>query len=1168
MSKDFAHQVDFFCQHYDWGVNFCSELCTNSSKNLPKPNKMEIIPPEVNSEGSALYCHSETIAEKNFEINNELQCPTPADEYNLFFRIALICILGIFLWKRWRLANNSPKHKLHFDPKHDLLKLPDVNDGGTFIDRLVAPGPHGLWIISTATLLCISVLDLILYILFKKNNAPNADSWGAIVTLETGVAAVLFPLVILIISKEDGSDRGVVSGKEILLRHAKAFPASIVLLTAMLFFGWGDGTLTSKVVATLSILITVFVVYRLLDVTYSIEARELEEKAIPRAKVMAVTSKNLASRIAFDWTRQAIEVREPDLKLTPFLLSDREGRQDSESIIDVFSERTGIVAELKIGHLKKLAEDIRSIVHSNSRANPGETTPAYEESYSTVSIAIISYLGSTVTANKSLLARVRFVKNENLTGKESDFRKGVLKSFIIKTNSQDSKEQALESLMDNISQGARRGLLEDNSGSVRKATESFIEVYNSFIKKLDDVDIRYDMSSAQKESPFWGFSWEPHQQLLDRLENLIRYSLKPDKWDIEAIRTVLFIPYHLAAVATEKLEALGFNDFVRLAQVEAYAIGNSSDAFRQELEQIPLEWIANLVDYHLKSDIEKADETRRQTLLGFYKVIFRNLQDLGRFAVDMTISQRKNNLKIKRRFRAGRRRIKGVLQKVDVNYLDSVISTMIRVASVFEYEDFETEKLLNRSSENKSRSIRIRKETKNILEQWVQESLIGLASYSLKEFEKTCADTTEKQVQRAEAASVVKSLLERLTGNLTEILAIYVDFHLRHRDEKWGWERWESSDHESGVAYTPATPKLVERTFAMLLLKTLSAGQIAVDTSFAFKLKRNAYLFKEKDRWIIFESRGAPRDFVDLGLTLPADELILKFIENLQEVGKLADQELEREIASQPVLTSKIERFQEAFVHKFLATSRFRTIFHCNFIERDGPIEPLWGINILVHRETFIETPNVRNPDLGNHFGADLGRSEERYIFGILREKGVKVENKYDIVKTISDFVREGTPISNIVVLVSRDQDLYSWVRNEDYVPAYRKKEKEQTFDGFLRVLETEVPVLTVWLPEDEEDAVLILDRERVSIEFILDSQNKHHVARSFHFDLRDPKADDHAAIQIVESEPDWLTTYPYADRKQMSALRLWLRILERVAVSMKGDSSVWVVKLPLLKEE
>lgn len=1155
-TKEFESSLlDFAATKYDFDRMICLEANANEIHLASNQSIDPSYPPIVGSFFPSIPL--EPIAKNDI------------DSLDLGIRLIFLVVGGVaLLLNFFRIRRLAKRSKLDFDPNDDVVTLPSVSDGSTFMDRLRLPSGSGLTSLGCFVVFAVAVLETAAHVLARKWNAHDPNAWGAIVTLETGIVAILFPLVILIISKEDGTSKRTISGREILLKHAAAFPASIALLFLLFFFAIGNGIVSAKMIAAISIVITIYVVFRLLEATYSVEIRTKVSRELLRAKVMSVTSRNLASRIAYNWTRLAVVARNPDLEFKPLLGERSNLAEDKKVQLKVRSDRSGVITSIDVGRLRTLAERIRSIASYTATSQDAATIVPSEEDDPQVVISVGRYVGTAVSVNSDILAEIQYPKSEKLSGKEDDFRREALKSFTIIELHGALHHEALDTLMSNISQGARTGVREDDLEAVRWASRAFVDVYESFIDKLKAVDIRYDVTSAQRESPVWGFSWEPQQLLVSQLRDLIRYSIRSGAKDHKTVEMVLYIPYHLSVLSVQRREALGLTDFVRLAVDEVYWVTRLESATLPRL--ISLDWLESLTKYYLMHDLEHASGQNRKELLSFYRVIFATIQEIGRIVVRLRFAHCDADFSKKQRGRGrqwnGR---KGSNKVVYDRHIDEVVKLLHKLSNIFKYEDFESQRLMLDFAKRQGNPdiaagnmLDEKVDSYETLKRWTRESLIGLISYCLKKIEKAKGQGAKESGAVSCMVTVVRRLLNSDFGSLNDVLRLYVDFHQKERDEEWGWLHWESEDQPPEVAFVSRTSDYVERAFALLVFNSIAAEQVAIDHTIAEKITRASHLFKDTNQWL---GKAIKDVFPDVEL-FEIRSLSLESVEKLQrqlkDVAAQADHLLQKEIAREPLSTEKIEKFKIAFEQKFKERSRLRKVLtkYCRI--ESNPRDDFWGLNLLVEREIFIDKPHVHYSDMGAHFGSDLGGAEDQMLFGKLRDAGTRVTADVGIVATLLGLAERGIDLSNIVVIASRDPDLYQWIRSEDYVLVDRRSRKpESPHDGYLRINSHEVPVITVWIPEEEEDAVLIVDRSKVSIAYVLDQAWGTIIAKTFNFDIRDPQTDPNTAAKIVAAAPQWLD-FPQEDLNEMAALRVWLRIIEIVRLDIEVVDAVSVISL------
>jgi hypothetical protein len=448
---------------------------------------------------------------------------------------------------------------------------------------------------------------------------------------------------------------------------------------------------------------------------------------------------------------------------------------------------------------------------------------------------------------------------------------------------------------------------------------------------------------------------------------------------------------------------------------------------------------------------------------------------------------------------------------------------------------------------------------KDIARQMADETYVGMLAFAIKETEKSTPPTVD-------ALQSAKILLQRGPHGLHAVLDLYLDFHLKERAERWDWERWESYDQPSGHAYMSRTDEFVDRAFSLLIMQSIEQSDSEFNKgieALAYKARRDAHLFKKDDG--IWKFISLMRSQVErFGIENVSEQNIQTLEKRTEAIKKRAETLLAQDISAQDLLTKKVDDFRSSFEKSFLEQAKLRNVF--GSASRDfNDQKEWWGVSTWLDREMFIESPRVHYTDFGKSFGKDLGSSEDGYIFSLLRNAGAKVSD--GIAQAINQLIARGIRPDDIVILASKDPEIFSWIKEANYTPAYRLLESKTRIDGRIKIGEHEYDLFNVWLPDRELDAVLICCRSEVEILFRkpVPTAEKQAVCESFEFSVTDPKYDEKLQLDLVKANPAWLTTFNDSDQKLLSGLKVWLRILQYRQAVLKLPDSVLV--LPLIPE-
>jgi hypothetical protein len=589
--------------------------------------------------------------------------------------LAAAAVIGRRLWRSF----SAQTRRKAGGNNNGFVKLRLSRDIATIAQTLRIPHVEGLFLCLATSGATICILDLF-FGLSPRNEILS--KWGSVVTIQTGVVAILFPLLILILDKEATSE-GPVRTHEALLSHALAFPVSIFLLTFLLYFVLGRHHDVAVILAVASVAMTMFVVFRLLEATFSVSVRQSIDTSILKLKVADVTASDIATRVAFKETKDALDARKDRLEFAPYLLSGLGRRQEDEFIYVIESHQSGVVESIDLQKLWNLAGEIRSYLGRDVVSLSQEQQSNDHKEGDPGTILIARHVGASISQGEDAIGAIRFSLNGRAASPIGVFaptdeakiwikriKKKFLAAFTIVAEDEE-KAKALDALMIGIKQQARSAIVNGDTESLKRVRQAYEAIYDSFVSQMKEYGIRYNVENAKSEVPLFGFSWKPYELLVKHLREIIRIAASTSKIDEEVLDAVLHVPYFLAFDALNLQDALGFYTFTSMAALEESLLKKLDGEDRPVVE-----WLESLSKYHLKRVIEKSAKSADSDLyLSFLKVVVATIQEMMRLAI---LSNDKKRLR-------------------------QLIDTLGRVTDIYEHEDLDHHRMMRDLVEGRNR---------------------------------------------------------------------------------------------------------------------------------------------------------------------------------------------------------------------------------------------------------------------------------------------------------------------------------------------------------------------------------------------------------------------------------------------------------------------------------
>jgi hypothetical protein len=603
--------------------------------------------------------------------------------------------------------------------------------------------------------------------------------------------------------------------------------------------------------------------------------------------------------------------------------------------------------------------------------------------------------------------------------------------------------------------------------------------------------------------------------------------------------TIVYTPYRLAITSYSKRDIFTFSSSLRLAI--------SQQNFDANEENMPYEWLKSLADYSICGDLEEAsgNEEERKIILEYLRALFevelilaKNAIDSGNYgAFQATLDLFNQHPRI-----------------FQHEYFDSEIELQESYLNIVQ-EDADKEAIRAKLVELQSKQ-----SLKEKINNWRKELLVGLAAYSLMQI-----DGAGKQLKTPPTEDFLKKvfllILNHLSNNFVENITLRVHMNRYDVSERWGWEWWEHIT--PGEAKFMSFSTYLDRVFSFLILRS-EIQDIDYDAL-------NRLQLHDKD---VIDFRDDPQALrgriKEINLQMPRfgfdekDENGLKDIsEAFEKICSTAKLNSDLKIVGQKISSSRITNFIHGFQSTFLKNNRFRSLLQFNRIPtQDDKNRLKWGLNILIQREYFIENPEYGHPSFGEHYGSDLGRSEEGLIYQSIAEKTELTQAK-NISELISNALSNDFSISSMVILCSKNIYSMKALKGDPlfkYSHQVKSEQHKSKADGYIDWSGHLIPVFSIFAKANKLDNLanlLIIDVNAIMVEQRVDiNQSGYMPEVGVTLKIVDPLEENPESIKLKKDlftrNPDWLKNSPSEHKEQLVGKLIWLRALEDLEVIVK----------------
>lgn len=996
------------------------------------------------------------------------------------------------------------------------------------LEMFLIPNAKGALILVFLTLIAIICGDYIFsnYDLLQ-NIFPETLVLSNVITVQVAALAILFPLIILILER-DSELVLPIKRNEILLRHALGFPVSILLIMFSLYYLFGTSLELSALVAAISIILALIVLYKLLEATFSISIYRRAESSLFHHFVQQTTVDEAINRISYNLSHEQIEKCHPLItNLVSFGLLDR--KLKDVSYLDVTSERSGVIDEINLNSIMFAAEKLQNLCTlQDSTVN--SQVPNNISVIDKCKIGL-AHLGESISESNPLIARIQFPKSIS-PAKIKPIAKQIREAFIVSTV-ENHHANTLEEIMIRLENMGRIAIRDNDNILLDNLRKHYKQIYLSFSQALGKFKVKYTFKDAKNEISLFGTEWKSFESIDRHLSHIYRIITLSSSDETRSM--VIHFPYHLATDALKYDDPLGFYRFTRFAITQAYIFKTSSE---QDRDQI-IGWISSLGRYFLLPDIERNfdDNSKIESKLKYLRHLVWVLQNIAKEFISENHIESAN---------AASKALREITQLERYEDYSHQIEHYKFVLSLPDDKVMDKESYRNSLAE-----LEVRQKYIDMTNCWYNESMLGLSNYCLQIID----GVTKTNASHEHAFIFLQQHFHDMSCDIYQLIRFYSMYHSKDFSENWNWEQWE--EHEAEKVYHPYTSGYIERLFAVLfcnvalrLPDSIKLDQIDIEFQITYRLKEGAGNLRQlitdcsnKPEWALLPEK-------------PTEDQRNKLFSIFDDLIKEEARRTDIAVSLQKLSEQKIQKEKKEFEKNFTKSVIVRNYFQVKEVPIAGDeFETSWGINTLVNRDFLIDNSKYHPLELGSHYGNDLARSEDEYLFAEIARNAKLSTLAKDI--HLEDLVKNtNIELENVLIMSSKSLDMTTiFHQQKSYIPKYKLKEKDQEklkFSGLLKIGHFDIPVIEVFIQNDQTDnLLLILDRTKIKIEFQTLNSPNYLVKSHFLFKITDPNQNSKLKKQIIDQQPDWLKDYSQSDQEKIVGKYVWLKVVENISVSL-----------------
>ena len=1045
----------------------------------------------------------------------------------VFFAVAALIVFLVSITRFWR-------GSIVFGLR-GLLKKPDLLTASDQFHNLLIPSIFSLSIICALLFVALGVGHLIL--------AGITGLWfdydrATFVTVQAGTMAILFPLVILILDSSDESHSLVVSKREVLLRHALAFPIGLTLLIFSLYFVFNGAPILATAATIICVSLSLWALYRLLEITFSFEVAKAAEEKILKARIHGIAADDLAERISFKQTEKAIKQLGGPIDFEHHVGILLEDRSDLD-LIKIESDSGGLVSSISLRKLRFAVKSLEQLLKQ-----PGAPTPSASAPFR---ISITAYPGKTLNDREGReLATLILPQGYG----SEDFRKKLKETVTkaIKVSTFRSKRSAaLDTLMTKLGQSGRIAVRDGNLDLMNSVKETFELLYINISDLLDKHKSSLDgIEDPRTSRTFGGKTSNPFESLIDQLMQLQREVTHKKDVDEQVMDRAVYIPHSLAYEALSRGDKKAYGSILSVADVQlgSSVYNKSEPRFRTAV----IEWLSGILKYKLLSRRRKKIKSQlddEKMELARWTVI--RLQTAAKCSLDANDIGNAKMAIVK---------IHDLLEPYKHDTYEHSIETLKWRLEDAGLPGDERAKAAEELERQQAAMM-----TEKILRSWYEISLVAIAGYALQ-----CIEGANhgQYATKENAEEVLKYCVGRLPSSFQRVVELQLYAQDHGDPDKWGWGNWES--HRRNQVYHPHTETYLQRIFALLFYRAATN----ISPKFApssYKLNtQSAWPFRKDERGIRPLVQRVPESVEGktVGIQAVTPEQLEKTVSLFDEIEREAQLQDDLLVVNQELMPEKIESFKNDFAKAFSEHAVFRHLV--TWSPANQKKERNLGTFVDECRDTFIEKPKIGTSGAGDHHGEGLATGEDENVFHELLNLVPKENVKSSVSDAAKDLISKGVRAETIRVFVSHKL-LRSLEKDDSYIPNHRLRDRK--FPKFIRgiyvVDGVEIPVVMIMVTSLKLDqGVFVTSLNQISLT-ISNAEAAEDLIAEFHIYLKvlDPVHNDNLQKQLLERDKNNFKGIDPQLWPRLTGRRVYVDIREGLDVNVQDPKRLFKIQPP-----
>lgn len=1003
------------------------------------------------------------------------------------------------------------------------------------------------------TLLFSFLLKPEIYSLSK--NIPNIQYF---ITIETGLAFIIFPIIIFIIGLSGKEENTGIKRSEVLLRESYLFPIALFTIVSIVFFVWSRILIANIISIIMTAILSIFAFYRLIRIIL-IEHLFLKKGiSLVRDKIRRNIDLAIEERVGNEILLGKLVKKDFPISFRPFLFDKK-----SHNYHDFKLHKQGIIKDINMQKLEEFAKtvekesnkngysfykDKKIIIPENSHEEVElHDEPEKKEFHTDPNRYLLKKFKDQIVDNNNsvLCISKNSIKDKKILRKLGNL---VNEIFIVKKDEEFSERIRIE--LRNIKDQVIQDIKEEKIGRLENFRSIYIALAEEFIESMKDFSGDYSLGKySDIDSEFFGGRNLEIKWILEDVYDIVEAAFKSRVKKI--IVSIASLPISISRRAIDFLDYNIFNKFNHFSLLfYKYAKQEKDPELKEFLIDRSWRHLRETADLFIGYELEKkALKIKTVNKLKDFAIgilfVFQNLlkrayddKELEFFKLYIS----KLNLLFKN-FQPSK--------DYDISDFDPNLPK--------DPDKFEYQKNLIKVEEE----ISLRK----------KQLLFGISSWILNDY--------RNEQKNKEILEFYNIIYPFFGADLVKFTELFLSCHLHETEDFWQWDIWEIIP-EGQVKFIDVHSKL-EWFYCIKSLQILSHKNKNEILSTNIPHNRDLIFLAEKEdspiKNILDEIK---KNFVQWENIISKGTKIKipYFLQILEIAIENQKREEENTVIEKPLSKNRITSFKNEFVMRFNEEATIRKILtkYGGFINKiDTKIESkklsLWGINQLFDKAAFIDNWYVHYPNMGGDFGRHIATQENDIYLKKIKEnlpifpESIEIDDIISKFKYLINELKQKGIKPSVGLAILNAENFFTL---QKYImPQWDPKCPKVDISGFMGILKFGKILIHLFrfLPYNADNSIFFLEPEKFAhlIQYAPyeKEEDKLHQQDNFYINIHDLNEDNMLLKEIIKANPEWLKEHKEKkDKEHYLKQKVVIKIYEKFKISIKNKDAGYNVLL------